>query len=314
MPESSALWSRFPLPLRVVLLAALCCCGPAAQAADDEFPPELTELTPYEHNPVFMAEAAGSWDAKIRERGWILHEGDTYYLWYTGYDGSREGIRRLGLATSPDGIRWKRAGTGPLDATHWIEDMMVVKSGATYYMAAEGVDDIAQLLTSQDRVHWTRQGSLDVRLTSRQPISAGPRGTPTLWKQGDTWYLFYERGDLGVWLATSADARVWTNVSDAPVLGLGSQPHDRYMVAMNQVIRHAGRYYALYHSKGGRLQPWVSNLAMSTDLVHWKKYPRNPLLADNQSSAIYVYDGDRYRLYVMHDQVRLYFSRQKSTP
>lgn len=314
MPKFSALWFRTTLRFHFVLVAAFLCGWPVAQAADDEFPPELTELKPYEHNPVFTAEPAGSWDAKIRERGWILHEGDTYYLWYTGYDGSKEGIRRLGLATSPDGIRWKRAGTGPLDATHWIEDMMVVKSGDTYYMVAEGLNDIAQMLTSQDRVHWTRQGSLEVRLTSGQPISAGPRGTPTLWKEGDTWYLFYERGDRGIWLATSTDTHVWKNVSDDPVLGLGSQPHDRYMVAMNQVIRHAGRYYALYHSKGAPASPWVSSLAMSTDLVHWKKYPHNPLLADNQSSAIYVYDGSRYRLYIMHDQVRLYFSRQKSAP
>ncbi|HEX4150292.1 MAG TPA: hypothetical protein VHY20_14950, partial [Pirellulales bacterium] len=67
-------------------------------------------------------------------------------------------------------------------------------------------------------------------------------------------------------------------------------------------------------STDGPKHPWVTDLAMSTDLVHWKKYPRNPLLAGNQSSAIYVYDGQRYRLYVMHDQVRLYFSKQTSPP
>ena len=78
------------------------------------------------------------------------------------------------------------------------------------------------------------------------------------------------------------------------------------------MIRHAGRYYALYHSTAGPEPDWATNLAMSTDLVHWKKYPRNPLLAANQSSGIYVYDGSELRLYIMHDHVRLYLAREAS--
>lgn len=300
-----------------VLLAIGIACA-SADAADEDFPPELVEFKPYEHNPIFAGEGPGHWDVKIRERGWILREGDSWYLWFTGYDGTGPGIRRLGLATSSDGLNWKRAPQDPLDADHWIEDMMVVRSGDTYYMAAEGRHDIAQLLSSSDRVHWTRLGSIDVRLTSKEPIPPGPYGTPTLWKEGDTWHLFYERRDAGIWLAKSKDMRVWTNVSDDPVLACGPDTYDRHMIAMNQVIRHNGRYYALYHSNDGPKRPWVSNLAMSTDLTHWKKYPGNPLLADNQSSPVFVYDGTRYRLYIMHamaqDQarVRAYFSREAS--
>ena len=42
-----------------------------------------------------------------------------------------------------------------------------------------------------------------------------------LWIEGDTWYLFYERGDRGVWLAKSTDRETWTNVQDAPVIARG---------------------------------------------------------------------------------------------
>src|SRR4051812_25631693 len=57
----------------------------------DAFPPELVKWSPAADNPIFTAEGPGHWDVKIRERGWILREADTYRMWFTGYDGTREG-------------------------------------------------------------------------------------------------------------------------------------------------------------------------------------------------------------------------------
>ena len=115
-------------------------------------------------------------------------------------------------------------------------------------MFAEGKGDIAHQLTSPDGLHWDDLGSLDVRTAAGAPISPGPYGTPTAWFEDGTWYLFYERGDQGVWLATSKDRRVWTNVQDTPVLAMGPEPYDRHAVAMNQVIKRDGVYYAFYHA------------------------------------------------------------------
>ena len=126
--------------------------------------------------------------------------------------------------------------------------MNVVKDGTTYYMFAEGLNDVAHLLTSIDRVNWKEQGPLDIRYTNGQPLSKGPYGTPTIWKEGDVWYLFYERNDQAVWLATSKDRKVWTNIQDEPVLAKGPTDYDRYAIAMNQVIKHKGLYYAYYHA------------------------------------------------------------------
>ena len=91
----------------------------AVGARADDFPPELTHFVPAANNPVFTAEGPGHWDVKMRERGWILHEGPTWDLWFTGYDGTRNGLKMLGYATSADGLRWTRdpairfiAGTG----------------------------------------------------------------------------------------------------------------------------------------------------------------------------------------------------------
>ncbi len=157
-----------------------------------EFPSALVDFVAGPNNPIFKAAGPGHWDAKIRERGWILLEGGTYHLWYTGYDGTREGIRQLGYATSSDGLTWNRSDENPLCRGQWVEDVMVIKRDDTYYMFAEGERDRGQLLTSRDRVHWERQGTLDIRLADGRPIPEGPFGTPTAWLENGSWHLFYE--------------------------------------------------------------------------------------------------------------------------
>jgi predicted GH43/DUF377 family glycosyl hydrolase len=283
----------------------------AAQPAV-EFPAELVDFVGHAENPIFTGRGAGFWDAKIRERGWILRERNQYHLWFTGYDGSRNGLKQLGYATSRDGISWERHSDNPIYRDHWVEDMMVVKQGDTYFMFAEGAHDEAQLLTSTDGIHWVRTGKLDVRYRDGQPLTPGPYGTPTAWFEQGTWHLFYERNDLGVWLATSKDMKVWTNLQDEPVLRPGPDAYDAEMIALNQILKYQGRYFAFYHGSGAGRTPrqWCTNLASSPDLVHWNKYPKNPVLSDNKSSGIVVHDGMQFRLYTMHDRVDLHWPRQ----
>jgi beta-1,2-mannobiose phosphorylase / 1,2-beta-oligomannan phosphorylase len=306
-----------PLMFRfVALFCAISCCTAHAQ----DFPRELVEFAPYRGNPVFTGAGEGHWDARIRERGWILKEGDAWRMWYTGYDGTRDGLRMLGLAISRDGVRWERHPKNPLYRDHWVEDMQVIKRGDTYYMLAEGRDDLAQLLKSSDGLKWDRVGQLDVRLKSGEPIPPGAYGTPAALFEDQRWFLFYERSDNGVWLATSKDMQVWRNVQDEPVLRPGPAAYDRDQVALNQVIKHGGRYFAYYHGAafpelldggdGKRRQTlWSTAIVASDDLIHWKKYDKNPLLPteSNRSSGIVVHDGKQYRLYTMHDRVDVHF-------
>ena len=201
----------------------------------------------------------------------------------------------------------------PLVRGHWVEDVMVVKHEGTYYMFAEGLNDQAQLLTSTDRVNWQQRGTLDIRLTDGKPLTPGPFGTPTAWLENGSWNLFYERQDAGVWLATSKDLKIWTNMQDQPVLVPGPGNYDKKMIALNQIVKHQGVYFAYYHGSGSETAPrtWNTNVARSTDLVHWQKYSGNPIVDQNKSSGIVVSDGRQFRLYTMHDQVDVYFPRGK---
>jgi len=153
-----------------------------------------------------------------------------------------------------------------------------------------------------------------------KPIAEGPYGTPAALYENGTWYLFYERDDEAVWLATSKDAKVWTHVQDEPVIKKGPEPYDRTMIAVNQVLKYKDRYYAYYHAtcpENGK-DKWTMNVAMSTDLVHWKKYPNNPVLPPDHSSGFLVYDGRQFRMYCTHRSVQVFFPKSpmpdKDTP
>lgn len=299
--------------LSAIIGSVLACA--ALAAADEKFPAELVAFTPLRAAPVFAGGGPGAWDEKIRERGWILREDGQWKMWYTGYNPARGKTMALGYATSPDGIAWTRHPGNPIHADHWVEDMMVVKHDGKYWMFAEGAADQAHLLVSDDGITWKRVGPLDVRKKNGQPIDPGPYGTPAAWFEDGVWRLFYERGDRGVWLATSKDMKVWTNVQDEPVIGVGPGEYDRDLVALNQIIKHRGRYYAYYHGSvksGAGKGLWSTCVATSTDLLHWEKYAGNPLqpVAQNKSSGILVHDGEKFRLYTMHAAVHVHVPKK----
>ncbi len=307
-------------PQHIVILVLLLITAGGCQNPNEvtkEFPAEMVSFEPYENNPVFSGTGSGTWDNQIRERGYILHEDGVYKMWYSGYNGGEPDPKYLGYATSPDGINWSRYSDSPIFDSKWTEDMFVIKDGGTYYMFAEGANDIAHLMTSADGINWTEQGDLTIITTTGDTLS-GPYGTPTVWIEEGKWHLYYERNDEGIWLATSDDKLTWTNVQDEPVLKMGPEEYDSGAVATNQIVKFKDRYYMYYH---GSTNPnwadpdenalWTSSVAMSTDLVNWKKYPDNPIVEGDHSSPILVHDGDRYLLYTMHDIVWLYFPKEK---
>jgi hypothetical protein len=243
----------------LAVVVAVRCMAATCHGQEPLFPGELVEFGPASRDPLFSGGGPEAWDRDLRERGWIMREGGTWHLWYTGSNpaaGHAQGpIRRLGYASSDDGLNWTRSEANPLLGATWVEDMCVVKQGGCYRMFAEGEQDIAHLLTSTDRVHWNTRGPLDIRLASGRPIPDGPRGTPAVWLEGGVWHLFYERMDRGVWLATSRDLKTFTNVSDEPVLACGPEAYDIQKIAVDQIVQYGGRYYAYYHAcaleKGG---------------------------------------------------------------
>ena len=284
----------------------------SCNTAIKEFPDEMVSFIPYQGNPVFSGTDTNSWDRTIRERGFILMENGKFKLWYTGYNKVDADPKSLGYATSDDGIKWTRHQLNPVFSEKWTEDVFVMKVDEKYYMYAEGRNDIAHLLISDDGIKWKEQGDLTIRKVTGDTIP-GPYGTPNVFIENDMWYLFYERNDEGIWLAKSDDHINWKNIQDEPVLNRGPEKYDQRMLASNQVIKFKDRYYMYYHATAlDSSDIWTSNVAMSDDLIHWVKYPGNPFIAGDHSSPILVFDGEKYRLYSMHPSVCLYFPSHNS--
>ena len=282
-----------------------------ATTKEDDFPDEIVNFSPYQSNPIFSGTGRETWDNQIRERGYIIKEDHTYKMWFSGYNGDISSPKYLGYATSSDGISWTRH-ADPIFDKKWTEDIFVIKNKKTYYMFAEGENDIAHLLTSKDGLTWTEQGNLVIKKTNGETIPP-PYGTPVIWIENKKWYLFYEKNDLGIWAATSNDLINWTNIVDEPVIKMGPTEYDAGAVAANQIIKHKEKYYLYYH---GSTNPnwadpnenalWTSSVAMSKDLINWKKYPKNPIIEGDYSSPILIKEGSKYRLYTMHEKVCLF--------
>ncbi len=306
-----SLFLRPALNLMIVYSLLLLTILPSAAA--EELPAAITRFVSQQSQPVFSGRP-GHWDARIRERGWIIRDADVWHLWYTGYDPDQQPpIMRLGYATSNDGLQWTRYSDQPLIDDLWVEDMMVIRHQDRWLMFAEGRNDQAQLLTSPNGIDWTRLGTLDIRLKNGEPIPPGPFGTPTAYFEDGIWNLFYERRDAGIWLARSTDMVTWTNVDDQPVIIPGPDSYDSLMIAMNQIVRLDDRYLAVLHGTGTPEKPreWCTTFAVSRDLRHWTKYGGNPVLPipENKSSGLLIHDGKQWRLYTMHDRVDVHWSQ-----
>ena len=61
-------------------------CAPDGGRADgdkppSDFPAALLHWKADPGNPVFIGGGSGAWDERIRERGYILREGDKWHFW-----------------------------------------------------------------------------------------------------------------------------------------------------------------------------------------------------------------------------------------
>lgn len=152
----------------------------------------------------------------------ILIEDGVYKLWYHSFGG--DGKRRIGYATSADGLNWKKNPKPVLDvgAPGSLEDQFVVeprvfKIGSQYRMYyganAVGETDLGMArwfyATSVDGINWTRKG----RVWDKQSDS----GLGVVF-DGSRWHVWYGVGFKRIDYASSPDGIDWTEGPNNPVL------------------------------------------------------------------------------------------------
>jgi predicted GH43/DUF377 family glycosyl hydrolase len=105
-------------------------------------------------------------------------------------------------------------------------------------------------------------------------------------------------------------------VQDEPVLKPGPEKYDAAAVAADQLVKFEGRYFMYYHATDRKdwQHPsshvvWTSEVAMSSDLIHWVKYSGNPFVEGDHSSPLLVFDGQKPSLYTVHSEVCRYLPK-----
>ena len=133
----------------------------------------------------------------------------------------------IGLATSSDGVHFKRRSEPVLVATEdyelpgGCEDARIVEHHGTYYMTYTGYDGVSArlcLATSRNLLDWTKHGPLFPDFVTRDVGKPWSKSGAILTKRLKGKYYMYF-GDKDIYYATSPDLIHWTpGPVDDPVM------------------------------------------------------------------------------------------------
>jgi len=221
----------------------------------------------------------------------VHFDGKLYRMWYSSMYHSKDGPKGIGLATSVDGLSWRRenggkpvftvAPQGAFDSAQ-ILSPVVRFVGGTFLMWYTGIDSSQNstglelerigLATSKDGIHWTRgnggkpvfglgsPGSFD-DVQVAYPSIIRERGYYRMWYSA---YAVDYNHTIGV--ARSRDGIHWERENNAqPVRGLS--PSIAYGPA---VVRWRGQYLMLYTGGYSTPRPWGIFGAISNDGTNWQ--------------------------------------------
>ncbi len=189
----------------------------------------------YANNPVLVSGAPGAWDSAGVEDPAVVKKDGVYHLWYTGHDAA--GGRRVGHATSPDGMVWTKDPANPVlqPGPEGAWDVKGVRPGTVLFIGGEyrmwymgsnvaGTAGIG-LATSANGVNWTKHSSNPVLSVQGTGWESQGVYRPAVVFDGTTYRMWYTGvggdGLPRIGMATSSDGVQWTRAAGNPVLGPG---------------------------------------------------------------------------------------------
>lgn len=283
MPHHHQSQLRLQLIVGGVVLLALAADRPGAQAlplAESFAPGAWTKLA---GNPVLSPSASGAWDDRFVLAPSVLLDGSTYRMWYAG-SGAANSNRRIGYATSPDGLVWTRQGGAPVLSPgpngSWESAQVgfpsVIKDGDTYKMWYTALDAAAVgrvgYATSADGMTWTKYaGNPVLTAGSTGSWDAAYVGSPQVVKVDGVYHLWYRgglEGDIGY--ATSSDGVTWTKSTHNPVIASGSGGWDD-AAYHPRVVFDGALFHMWYSGCNPAGDVCQVGYATSSDGAHWTR-------------------------------------------
>jgi hypothetical protein len=154
------------------------------------------------------------------------------------------------------------------------------------------------LATSADGRSWVRAATNPILVHEGGGWESVNIGTPSLWYEDGTWYLFYhgfDGSDVRIGVATGPSLDALTRHPGNPILDTVESTWSSGTVGARSIRREGDTYYMAFE---GSTDPpfdeasWSTGLARSTDLLTWEVFPLNPILPT--TSASFGYDGPEW--------------------
>lgn len=213
--------------------------------------------------PVLTIGSGEDFDAQDLKAISVLHDDMEYKMYYTATNS--EGIPRLGLATSPDGITWTKYAQNPIlelgQPGSWNEtrahNASVIKRDDTYYMWFSGRGESGVtgfgLAYSQDGISWVEEESNPVFLTDPEITWESTYPTfPAVVEREDGSLLMAYMGFDGLYrqigIAYSPDGIQWTRYPGNPIITHGEVGswNEETSTGPSVVIMGTGHYRLWY--------------------------------------------------------------------
>jgi hypothetical protein len=233
----------------------------------------------------------------------ILPQDDKLLAYYISNYTIPEGKWRMGIgrARSDDGIHWTDEGrvlsVGAAGA--WDDRAAsfpgVWKDGDTWYLVYEGAaDDIGfspgdiGLATSANGRNFTKSPNNPILRHDKTGWERVNLGTPSLYKENGTWYLFYHGFDGKVCQIGAASGKSLgelTKSSANPIIPAGADQNAWDVGATGRrssIVKEGDFYYVAFEGRTplpDSTAHWSTGLARSRSLTSgWSKCPLNPVI------------------------------------
>ena len=250
----------------------------------------------------------------------VLEWKGKYYLFYTGKSAKKGIAHQIGLAESSDLIHWRKIKCPILEEGRkgeWDSDFVahsfVFQDKGKFYMLYDGsrkgkwLEEIG-LAESSDLIHWEKYPKNPIFGVGKNWWEKRHVSRCFLFKENGIYYLYYaghdgERERIG--LAKGANIFSLKRL-EYPVLDVGKKgSFDEKSISDPRILKHDRKYLMFYSAIDAKGIERMG-AAESLDLIHWKKYAKNPILNvsadgwDKISAArgdVKLFDKDLYLFY-----------------
>ncbi len=253
-----------------------------ALSADSFVPGAWTKLA---GNPVLNTGASGAWDDRLIFTPSVIQDGTTYKMWYAASSVASPS-KKIGYATSPDGLNWTKQGAAPVLSPGavgaWDEKGVsfptVIKEGTLYKMWYTGMDasNVGRVgyATSSDGMSWTKYKYNPVLgISAAGSWDSTYVGMTSVIKVGPTYKIWYRGGSDtggGIGYATSPDGLAWVKYTGNPVIPGGSGGWDTTPYAPAVIFDGSG-YHMWYSGTNPAEDLSQVGYATSPDGAQWTR-------------------------------------------